>query len=78
MQFNIPILYEAHGQIMIEADAFEDALKTVEDTPIEELKGEVNHDQPAIIINYAEAAQVNDVVYSEGKFVPKADSKKSN
>ncbi len=78
MIYNIPIIYEAHGQIVIEADDFEVALKTVEDTPIEKLNGDVNHDQPAIIIDYREAAAVNDVIISDGKFIPKGSPKKSN
>ena len=61
--FNIPILYEAEGQILIEAISLEDALKGVEkmieDDQNYVIKESINFDVPEVVINYKEAEWIN-------------------
>ena len=58
--FNIPILYEAEGQILVQAENLDEALRQIEKKDIKDLKGSINHDSPVIVINYKEAEWIND------------------
>jgi len=49
--FNIPILYEATGQIIVQAENLNEALRQLEEKDIKDLNGSINHDSPVMVIN---------------------------
>ena len=61
--YNIPILYEAEGQILIEAISLEDALKGVEKMISDDqeyiIKESINFQVPKVVIDYREAQDLN-------------------